>query len=133
MIKNNMKYKAIRIIAIIFLVNVILISAYCNIFLNKNMKLGIDATKDKVNDDLNLIIEELESKKNIDKDLLENISNKYGVELYLEDSSNNIVYSNIEEHNFNYSKNKLININNKSYSLMISKELDVSVSSIIKK
>ena len=63
MIKNNMKYKAIRIIAIIFLVNVILISAYCNIFLNKNMKLGIDATKDKVNDDLNLIIEELESKK----------------------------------------------------------------------
>lgn len=133
MIKNNMKYKAIRIIAIIFLVNVILISAYCNIFLNKNMKLGIDATKDKINDDLNIIIEELESQKNIDKDLLENISNKYGVELYLEDSSNNIVYSNIEEHNFNYSKNKLININNKSYSLMISKELDVSVSSIIKK
>ena len=79
------------------------------------------------------VLEELESKKNIDKALLENISNKYGVELYLEDSSNNIVYSNIEKHNFNYSKNKLININNKSYSLMISKELDVSVSSIIKK
>ena len=76
MIRNNMKYKAIRIIAIIFLVNVILISAYCNIFLNKNMKLGIDATKDKVNDDLNIIIEELESQKNIDKDLLENISDK---------------------------------------------------------
>ena len=53
MIKNNMKYKAIRIIAIIFLVNVILISAYCNIFLYKNMKLGIDATKDKINEDLN--------------------------------------------------------------------------------
>lgn len=133
MIRNNMKYKAISIIAIIFLVNVILISAYCNFLLNKSIKLGIDVTKKDVNSNITSIIEELESNHIVNKTILEDISNKYEVEISLEDSSNNIIYSNIDEHNFDYSKNKMVNINGNSYALMVSKELDVSVSSIIKK
>ena len=133
MIRNNMKYKAISIISIIFLVNVILISAYCNFLLNKNIKFGIDVTKEEINNNFPNIIKELEASTLINQTILENISDKYEIELSLEASSNNIIYSNIEEHNFDYSKNKLITIGKKSYSLMISKELDVSVSSIIKK
>ena len=49
MIKNNMKYTAIRIIAVVFLANVILITLYCNYFLNKSISSGINKSKKERN------------------------------------------------------------------------------------
>lgn len=126
-----MKYVAIRIIAIVFLSNVILITLYCNYFLNKSISLGINQTKQQVNHNLDKVIEEIKEEK-ITKQKLSKISKKYNIELSLKSPNQKTIFSNITEHNFDYITQEMITINNQNYLLVISKQLDISVSDIIK-
>lgn len=133
MIKNNMKYTAIRIIVVVFLINVILITLYCNYFLNKSISTDISKTKNKVNNDLIAITELLKDEKNINKSSLKSISKKYNIEITLKDSNKNIIFTNIKDHNFDYITQEIITTKNKNYLLVVSKQLDISISGIIKR
>lgn len=133
MIKNNMKYTAIRIIVVVFLVNVILITLYCNYFLNKSISTGINKTKEKVNDNLITITKLLKDEKNINKSSLKSISKKYNIEITLKDSNKNTIFTNIKDHNFDYITQEIIATKDKNYLLVVSKQLDISVSGIIKR
>lgn len=133
MIKNNMKYTAIRIIVVVFLINVILITLYCNYFLNKSISTDISKTKNKVNNDLIAITELLKDEKNINKSSLKSISKKYNIEITLKDSNKNIIFTNIKDHNFDYITQEIITTKNKNYLLVASKQLDISISGIIKR
>ena len=133
MIKNNMKYTAIRIIVVVFLINVILITLYCNYFLNKSISTDINKTKDKVNNNLITITKLLKDEKNINKSSLKSISKKYNIEITLKDSNKNTIFTNIKEHNFDYITQEIITTKDKNYLLVVSKQLDISVSGIIKR
>ena len=133
MIKNNMKYTAIRIIAVVFLANVILITLYCNYFLNKSISSGINKTKKEVNNNLITITKILKDETKLNKASLKNISKKYNVEITLKDNNQNIIFTNIKDHNFDYITQEMLTVGNKTYLLVISKQLDISVSGIIKK
>ncbi len=130
--KNALKYKAIKVIVLIFILNVISITIYCTFFLNKSVSFGIETLKNNTDK----AIEEIQSnmqKDGVSKSRIESLSEDYNVEISLKDFDDNIVFDNIKNHNFYYDNSKIIEVDNVKYILQVSKELDVSVSSIITK
>lgn len=128
--KNTLKYKAIKIIALIFVLNAISITIYGNFFLNKSVSFGIETLKkntDKLVDEIGKYIED----NGVYKDDIEMLSDKYEVEISLKDIDDNTIFDNVKDHNFYYDNIKMIVTNNSKYILKVSKELDVSASSII--
>lgn len=128
--KNTLKYKAIKIIALIFVLNAISITIYGNFFLNKSVSFGIETLKkntDKLVDEIGKYIED----NGVFKDDIEMLSDKYEVEISLKDIDDNTIFDNVKDHNFYYDNIKMIVTNNTKYILKVSKELDVSASSII--
>ncbi len=128
--KNTLKYKAIKIIALIFVLNAISITIYGNFFLNKSVSFGIETLKkntDKLVDEIGKYIED----NGVSKDDIEMLSDKYEVEISLKDIDDNTIFDNVKDHNFYYDNIKMIVTNNTKYILKVSKELDVSASSII--
>ncbi len=128
--KNTLKYKAIKVIALVFILNVISITIYGILFLNKSVSFGIETLKENTDKLVDEIVKYLED-NGVAKDDIEMLSNKYEVEISLKDIDDNIIFNNVKDHNFYYDNVKIIVTNNTKYILKVSKELDVSASSII--
>lgn len=128
--KNALKYKAIKVIVLVFILNVISITIYCTFFLNKSVSFGIETLKTNTDKSMEEIISNIEE-NGVSSEKIEILASDYDVEISLKDVDNNIVFDNIKNHNFYYDNSKIIEIDNLKYILQVSKELDVSVSSII--
>lgn len=128
--KNTLKSKAIKVIILIFILNLLTITIYGNFFLNKSISFGIETLKINTDKSIDKIISKI-SKVGVNSKEIENLSEEYNVEISLKDTNDNIIYSNIKAHNFYYDNSKIIEVNSIKYILHVSKELDISLSSII--
>ncbi len=128
--KNALKIKAIKVIVLVFILNVISITIYGTFFLNKSVSFGIETLKKNTDKSIEQIVSSIQE-DGVSKEKIESLSNDYDVEISLKDVDDNVIFDNIKNHNFYYDNSKIIEVDNTKYILQVSKELDVSVSSII--
>lgn len=122
---DNFRKIIIRSIILVFATNAILISFYLVFYFNKSIASSINKTKNEVSR-CSQVIEE-----NITLSNVKELSEKYNVLIKLTNLDNEEIYDNTIESNFEYTKSKIVKINNQSYLLKVSKELDFTVSLII--